>query len=268
MNPGIGRAFKALGRHAVKALRRGIPLFVTVAVIAVVSVGAYFGYVFLTTSERFAIANVEIYGEKHVSEQTIMERLGEPLGENIFSIATSDMEEALESEPWILDADVRRRLPNKLIVRVAEYRAVALADIGRLYLIDEQGTPFKRAEIGEGDGDGLKVITGLPRDVYLERPETARRTLAEALELMSIYDHALGRPAVTEIHVDAWRGYTLVTHESATLIRLGHGPIDRLRDRLHAFDAAWGALTELERNDARTVFADNQTHTDRVTVSF
>jgi hypothetical protein len=249
-------------------LRRGVPLFVTVAVIAAVSVGTYFGYVFLTTSERFAIANVEIYGEKHVSEQTVMERLGDPLGTNIFSIATSDMERELESEPWIVDADVRRRLPNKLIVRVAEYEAVALADLGRLYLIDAEGTPFKRAEIGEGDGEGLKVISGLPRDLYLEQPETARRTLAEALELMDIYDRKLGRPAIAELHIDAWRGYTLVTHESATLIRLGHGPIDRLRGRLHAFDAAWGALTEIERSDARTVFADNQTHTDRVTVSF
>ena len=259
---------RSLGRRTTQLLRRGVPMFVTIAIIGAVSVGTYFGYVFLTTSERFAIAHIEINGEHHVSEQDVLERLGSPSGTNIFSVATSDMERSLEQEPWIVSADVRRRLPNRLVVSVKEHEAVALVELGRLYLVDATGHPFKRAETGEGDAEGLKLITGLSRDLFLEHPATARDTIAEALELMKLYTSRGKRPEVGEIHIDPRRGYTLVTHESATAIRLGHGPADNLRRRLHAFDAAWGALTEIERSDARTVFADNQTHTDRVTVSF
>ena len=268
MLPKIAGAARSLGQGTRRLLRRGVPLFVTVAVIAAVSVGAYFGYVFLTTSERFAIAHVEIHGERHIDEQEVLERMGNPEGTNIFSIATADLERALEQEPWIISADVRRRLPNNLIVRVVEHEAVAIADLGRLYLVDETGHPFKRVDIGDGEAAGLKVITGLTREMFHEHPDVVRHEIAEALELMELYGKAGARPDIGEIHVDARRGFTLVTHESATLIRLGHGPADKLRRRLAAFDAAWGALTAIERSEARTVFADNQTHTDRVTVSF
>jgi cell division protein FtsQ len=172
------------------------------------------------------------------------------------------------AEPWIESARVKRRLPNALTIEIAERRPVAVVSLRGLYLAEADGRLFKRAATERGEGRGLPIITGLHRDSYLAAPRAIEDSIRAALAVGAMYANRPDRPAVGEIHVDRRHGFTLRTHATALAVRLGRGPAPILRERLRAFDAAWGALDDDERATVRSIRVDNVTHPDRVTVAF
>ncbi len=228
----------------------------------------YGGYRWLTESDRFALRQLEIRGTTQLTDAQIRQRLGVADGDNIFSLRLSLLEHKLEEDPWIETAELRRRLPNNLIVEVRERRAATLVSLGGLYLADERGNVFKRADTARGEGRDLPVITGLTRDAYIRDPEAAAKRIRQALAIARDYSASGQRPKLGEIHLDARRGTTLVTYENAMVIRVGHAREGALAERLRYFDAAWASLSADERDAARMVYVDNTTRPERVTVGY
>src|SRR6476646_5244087 len=54
-----------------RALRRAVPAMVASVAITGVGTGVWFGYRFVTTSERFAITAIEVQGEHHLTEDQV-----------------------------------------------------------------------------------------------------------------------------------------------------------------------------------------------------
>lgn len=265
-------------RGAWRWIRQGLPAIVAVVGVSAVAAGACVGYRVATSSERFAVRSVELRGNRILPAERLrevvgLEHLAAPdrarLGPNIFQLDLAEMEAALEAEPWIAAATVRRRLPGTLVVEVEENRPAALVEMDGVYLVDGQGVVFARAVIERGDGDGLPVITGIAREDYAAEPAAAQARIRRALEAARLYaEGAAHRPALGEVHVDAYRGITFFTHDTATAVRVGHGSPEALRARLRAFDLAWQALAPEERAQVRVVYADARKQSDRVTVGF
>jgi cell division protein FtsQ len=244
-----------------------IAALVTGAIVA----GGYYGYHFITTSERFAVRAIEVHGNEAVTAAEIQALMGVAPGDNIFAIELGAMTRAIESDPTIARASVRRELPGTLIVEVEENQPAALVELGGLYLADREGRVFKRAAIERGDGRGLPVITGLSRAAYVSEPEAVHVEIREALGAAELYqsgEDAFERPALGEINLHRRHGITFTMYERAVALRVGRGDLQALRERLHAFDIAWQALTPRERHQARIVYADASTRPDRVTIGF
>jgi cell division protein FtsQ len=258
---------RALARGVGRGLRRAVPAAIAVAVVAGVGVGGYAGCRWLTTAERFAIAEVEIRGNQLVPEAAIRERLAIGDDANIFVLDVAALEAELERDPWIASAEVSRELPDRLVVEVVENRAAALVDLGGLYLADAEGQVFKRAAIDRGEGIGLPVVTGIARARYLADAAAVAEEIRRALAAAELFA-AGGRPRLGEIHVDPRRGLSLVTYEPPLTIRVGDGAPEQLAERLRTFDAAWSALDAATRAAARVVHVDNTTRPERVTVGF
>lgn len=252
------------------SLRRALPALIVLAVTTLVAAGSYLGYRFITTSDRFAVRVIEVRGNAQVSVEEIKARMGVVPGDNIFGVELSAMARALEAEPMIERALVRRRLPDTLIIEIEEREPAVLVELGGLYLADREGQVFKRALIERGDGAGLPVITGLGRAEYAEDPEAVAARIREALAAAATYagSAAATRPALGEINIHPRHGITFTTYERAVAVRVGHGDMDALSGRLEAFDAAWQALSDEERDRARIVYANATTQSDRVTIGF
>ena len=165
------------------------------------------------------------------------------------------------------ERELRRELPDRLIVTIVENRPAALVALGGLYLADDQGKIFKRAAIDRGDGAGLPVITGIPRARFIEDPAAVEAEIRRALAARAVYRNG-ARPRLGEIHVDDRRGITFLTYEDALAIRVGNGSSQTLARRLHTFDIAWASLEAETRAAAHVVYVDNTTRPDRVTVGF
>jgi cell division protein FtsQ len=182
------------------------------------------------------------------------------------------MAHALQSEPRVARALVRRRLPSTLVIDIAENQPAALIEMDGMYLAEDSGRVFARALIERGDGDGLPVITGIAREDYAKDAQAAEARIRRALRAVRAWaehDQALpARPALGEVHADVRRGITYFTHQTAMAVRVGHGSPEVLRARLRAFDFAWQSLSPAERARVRIVFADARKQPDRVTLSF
>ena len=252
-----------------RAVRRSVPALAASAAIAVIGTGAWFGYRFLTTSERFAITEIEISGEHHLTEEQVRAELPVKIGDNVFAASLDSVTDRLRATSWIASASARRVLPDKLVIEITEHAPAALVELGGLYLVDTSGHPFKRMEIDAGDGDGLPVITGIARATYEADPTGTAQTITVALAALAAWKSDPNRPAIGELFVDAHRSLTLRTYDFATAIQLGpiSGPasLPQLAARMATFDAVWADLSDSERQRARALHLDART--DQVTVA-
>ncbi len=208
------------------------------------------------------IREVRFEGLSRASAQELLELSPIQRGDHLVLCDTALMEAALRRHPWISSVEVRRTLPAALEVRVVERRAVALVDLGALYLVGSDGEVFKRAV--PGDGLDLPVVTGIGRDDWVERRAEVEPLLHAALALLDRWaERGLDRRApVSEIHIDAEYGTTLWAGPEGLEVRLGHGELPEKLARLEQVLAA----IEAEGRKAEVLHLDNRRRPDWVAV--
>jgi len=251
-----------------RTIKACLPAALTLFIIAAVIAGGAFGYRWLTGSRRFAVAEVEVRGAHAMAPADVERAVAPAYGQNVFRISLASIERRLRAEPWVAAASVRRSLPDTLIVDVEERHPAAVAELGGLYLVDQRGVAFKRADVGRGEASGLLVVTGIGRDEYRRSPAEGAARIRAALDAARVYSEG-DRPPIGEARHDAHRGITLYTRKPVVALCLGHlAGAGALRRRLAAFDAAWAALSAAERAAASTFHLDRDGAPLRVTVGF
>jgi cell division protein FtsQ len=252
-----------------RALRRSAPGFVAAGAIAAVGFAVWGGHHFLTTSPRFAIEAIDVRGARDLSIDDVRARMPARTGDNIFVTDIDEQVAALEGDPWIARATVRRELPRTLVVEIEERRAAVVVDLDGLYLADAGGHPFKRVDPGTADatsaagGDQLPVVTGLGRAAFVRDPIAGAAAIRGALDAIAAWG---SRPAILSVDIDRRGGLTLHTRETGTAIRVGQ--VAHLHERLRRFDQAWSHLDAAERQRARAIHVDHDTRRDHVVVAF
>ncbi|HEV7555703.1 MAG TPA: FtsQ-type POTRA domain-containing protein [Kofleriaceae bacterium] len=239
---------------------------IAVGVVAVVVVGVWLGYRFVTTSSRFAITSIEVRGNHRLATDAIVAELPVHVGDNVFAANVDDITSRLRGEPWIASVDARRILPHTIVIEIRERVAAAVVELGGPYLVDVAGHPFKRAE-HDAEIENLPWIDWTDRDAgrvrFLRDPDATAQTICDALATLATWQADPARPAITRVHIDAHGAITL--DSATTTIQLGVlGP--SLPSRIHTFDAAWADLGDDERARARAVHLD--VRPDHLTVAF
>jgi cell division protein FtsQ len=243
-----------------RALRRSLPALAALGVLGAISSTAWAGYRFVTHSPRFAIEQIALHGNHHLTDDQVRELLPIHVGDNVFDAGLESVVRELRANPWIDRADAHRVLPHTVVVEMREHEAVALAELGGRYLVDASGHPFKRAS--DGEGNGLPLISGLDRTAYLADPEATAKLVVGAMTALAAWRDG-DRPVVDELHVDPHGALSL--HAGPTTIELGDSE-GSLAARMHTFDAAWAELSDDERARARAIHLDIRN--DHVTVAF
>jgi cell division protein FtsQ len=182
------------------------------------------------TSPRFDLAAVSFNGLQRASRVELLRLAALTKGQNLWTLDTGALERAMLQHPWVRTVEVTRRFPNRVSVEVTEHVPVALAVLGELYVLDEQGEPFKR--VTPGDGLDLPLVTGLDREGYVSDPAVARERLRTALEVASAYARLSPDNAerLSEVRMEA-QGVALVT-ASGQEVRLGEGDSEVKLERL------------------------------------
>jgi cell division protein FtsQ len=230
--------------------------------------GGYLGYHWMTHSPRFDIAELEVRGTLQLDQEQISDLLALGENANIFRTDMDTLEARLTASPWIAEASVSRSLPRGLEIELQEHRALAAVELDGLYLLNDKGEPFKRTQMDSEELDGLCLITGLTRELFLAAPEHSRQQLQYALRALHSYQSNSERPRLGELHLDERHGITLITYENAIAIHLGNPEREDFDDRYQTFDSAWGALDTEEHAAARAFRIADRTPSDRVTIAF
>ncbi len=111
------------------------------------------------SSVGFAVEQVQINGHILTSEAEILSALD--LGENSSTINfdAKNARENLLALPAIADVNVRKSLPDKLIINIIEFEPIAIWQVGKeRYFINEKGE--KIARVQKGADDNLPYIIG------------------------------------------------------------------------------------------------------------
>lgn len=225
-------AVRAQGPSILRAL-------LTLLVTAVVGYGGWRTYLWAIHAPTFALQTITFTGVHRALETDLIRMGGLQKGENLFLLDPLEVERGMATHPWVRQVSLTRHFPAAVAVQIDEHVPTALGVLGDLYLLDEQGEPFKKVE--PVDGVDLPLVTGVNRERYLKDPQAATARIREALDAMKAYA-ALGsgpQDALSEVHVED-EGLTLITLRGER-VRVGGGDLDstlkrlaRVRAELHA----------------------------------
>ena len=258
----VRRAAAAEERAALRSAVDGLLRTAAAAALsAALSFAAWHGWLWATRSEAFALRQVDFTGLVHGREPLLLRASGLRQGENLFRLDLSGAARALEAQPWVASARLSRRLPGTVVVAVTEHRPAALVRFGALYVLDEEGHIFKRAEAD--DGLDLPIVAGLSRDAWLDRKPEEQLRLYGALHLLDTWQAAGFKLAsLSEVRLDEGGGYTLFDRGAeggVQEIRLGASEISLELRRLAQIRAALARRGER----ATRIDLDNPARPDR-----
>ena len=94
----------------------------------------------LVADAGFGISEVHLAGNQRTPPETILAALGFRPGESIFAADLQSARARLMQLDWVADADVQRRYPDAISVRLVEKLPFALWDSGRaVYVVERSG---------------------------------------------------------------------------------------------------------------------------------
>ena len=201
--------------------------------VVVLSVIMIFLHDYFVTTRDFKVDKIKIEGAGRVSEKEIIEIAGIQKGENIFSINISWIDEKLDANPWIVDAEVTREMPSTVLICVREHEPAAIVDLGRKFLLNTKGEIFKEWE--PADPLNLPIISGLDySDIHIAGETRSRYfdAVMEVLRLGEQPDSIIPNRYIREILIDRDLGITLYAFDKIRAIKLGFDNYSAKYERL------------------------------------
>ncbi len=191
------------------------------------------------SSPTFLLKETTFSGLQRATPGELLKLSGLTVGQNLWALDVGTLERAMSTHPWVRTVEVRRQFPSSVSVEVVEHVPAALATLGDLYLLDEEGEPFKRVQ--PGDTVDLPLVTGLDREGYLADEAGVRERFRQALAVAEAYAATQPgkRERLSEVRVTP-EGMVLVVADGLE-VRMGEGETDaklqrlaRVRDELRA----------------------------------
>jgi cell division protein FtsQ len=114
---------------------------------------------------------IQIQDNRFVSREAITDKFSADMGHSVIRVPLEDRRKAIESLPWVEQADVQRVLPNQIRVEITERAPVAfLRTAGDLSLVDAQGMILERPAEGEFRFPVIGGISeSMPRELRAQR---------------------------------------------------------------------------------------------------
>lgn len=198
-----------------------------------------FTYDLITQCDYFKAKSLVITGNHSFSDKQIISQADLKKGTNIFSVNLSLIQKRLLTHPWIEEVHISRELPSGIKIRIKEHKAVAIADLGRRFLINDKGEIFK--ELSAEDPGALPVINGLRYsdisispdlrldgtdkrsiDSFLHKHRNPFEAVMDVLRLGQRAESVLPNKLIRQIMVDREIGITVYAFNKIKEIKLGY----------------------------------------------
>ena len=142
-------------------LLRIAAIAIAIALIALPVVAFVNGWI---GAERFPLTKLRVSGDmRHVDPAAVQKLLLPYARKGFFAVELDDAQAALARLPWVESAEVSKKWPDVLEVRIHEHRPLALWDEDKL--LSERGRIYPRSAMGDALPKGLPQLGGDPRQV-------------------------------------------------------------------------------------------------------
>jgi len=217
-------------RTRIHPRRRGwithVLLTVQVAAVGLLAVvGAWTAWQRVFASERLRVEKLEVRGSHFLSEGEVRALASPVVGENILGLDIEALKARLRASPWVADATVTRALPDTVRVEIHERVPLALAELDRLYLMDEEGglIDIYGPRTGAFDLPIVRGLLGVEEESRRDRARRAGVLLADLAELGG---------EVSEVYVESTGDLRVVLRGPGEVLLFGDPPY---RQRLVTF---------------------------------
>jgi cell division protein FtsQ len=229
-----------------KTWLRGLAWLFGLLTLAGLCLGLVVLYHQLLTCNLFCIKdidNIEIEGARRLSRSLLLQQSKLVPGASLLAIRPGQVERTLMAHPWVAKAEVSRKWPNSLHLKVQERDPVALVQFGEeLLYMDRQGMIFK--PLSPGDPHNFPVITGLTAEQFRHAAGDLPEVVTQAFQLMDVLKETpppLNLENISEIHVDLERGFTLYANGVGVALDLG---LQEYSEKLQKFAQLWPVLVQ------------------------
>ena len=155
-------------------------------------------YDLITQCSYFKAKKITVSGTHRLSENLIYEQAQIKPGMNIMAVNLATARKRLLAHPWIAEVQIQRVIPSAIHIQIREHRELAVVDLGRRFLIDEDGNIFK--ECDPGDPRDLPVIHGLRYSDLNVRQKVAAPGLKKNMVSMAAKKSTGAKPAVESLY--------------------------------------------------------------------
>ena len=211
-----------------------------VAALLITSVLFVFVHDVITQCDYFKALSFKIAGAQRLSQNQIIEAARVQKGMNVLDVNLAMARKRLLAHPWIADAEIRREIPAGLHIKIQEHSPLAIIDLGRKFLLNENGRVFK--EWTDRDPANLPLVSGLAlSDIRVHGKTAAQPSLngmdpsqlehpqndpfeavMQVLRLGRQTRSILSNRNIRQIKVDREIGITLVAFKQMKTILLGY----------------------------------------------
>ena len=138
-------------------------------------------------------------------------------GTHLFGADLDRAVEGVEQHPWVQKASARRRFPGSVEIHVREYIPKMLLAIDALWLVDNNGNVFRRAD---SDALDFPVLTGIEPSLFDEHPNIARTIIKDATRIHKAVeaDAQLADSDISEFHFDAHLGFSMILRSGTRVL--------------------------------------------------
>lgn len=148
-------------RHARLRSRWWWQLLRSTTILGALAAGGHQAALHAVTSPALAVTEITIHGTRQLSAGEAAALLDGLKGQNLLTADLEAWRERLKASSWVADAELRRRIPSTVEVRIQERDPVGIARMrDELYLVDSSGGIIDEFGPRYADCD-LPIIDGL-----------------------------------------------------------------------------------------------------------
>ncbi len=175
------------------------------------------GYKYIQNLDYFKIQHINISGHKKYTLKKIVSLTKIHGGTSIFNANLRKISQNLESDPWISRSVVKKKFPDTIEIEIKEYDPIAIVKLDAYYLMDKNGTLFKKSTKNEM---GLPRITGLTKKDIVENNKTAQMIDSAIVIIKTMKDRNALKNDLTFM-LDKTFGITLLNYNGNIETNLG-----------------------------------------------
>jgi len=179
--------------------------------------------IFFMMSPLFNIVEVQVEGNQKLHSDTIISLSQITLGENIYKISSGKVENNIKQNAYIQEVNIKRKLPNKMIITVQERKPTYMIEYANSYAyLNNQGYILEISQ----EKLNLPIITGhITKEEDLIAGNRLENEDLEKLEtVLKIVDSANSNGIsefITKINIQDKQNYTIIMEEKKKTVYLG-----------------------------------------------
>lgn len=195
---------------------------------------AGWGGYWLSNSPWFDLKQILVEGNQTIQADDLRRLTGVRLGANILKVSTGDLAQNLKVNPFVKTSEVKRRYPDKLLIRITERTPAAIvSNSGRYLVLDEEGYCLQSLTLMSADRSDLpRIEAGSELQTLKPCGKTEDKGALAALALIRQLDPFF-MENIREFRAPSEWELALITRDGLTVY---FGPPENLSQKLQYYE--------------------------------